>query len=66
MIKFFKKNIERRIAIKNKYTQNVDKKYYSSFQYLCVNHFMNHNRIVLGEMSSWTALTWYIGLKTAF
>ena len=26
----------------------------------------NHNRIVYKEMSSWTALTWYIGKKTAF
>ena len=26
----------------------------------------NHNRTVFKEMTSWTALTWYIGLKTAF
>ena len=26
----------------------------------------NHNRIVFEEMSSWTELTWYIGMKTAF
>ena len=26
----------------------------------------NHNRIVFEEMSSWTASTWHIGMKTAF
>ena len=26
----------------------------------------NHNRIVYEEMSSWTSLTWYIGMKTEF
>ena len=26
----------------------------------------NHNRIGFTEMSSWTALTWHIGIKTAF
>ena len=26
----------------------------------------NHNRIVFEELSSWTDITWYVGLKTAF
>ena len=26
----------------------------------------NHNRTVFEEMTSWTALTWYIGMKTEF
>ena len=30
------------------------------------NQLQGYNRIVLKEMSSWTALTWHIGMMTAF
>ena len=36
-----------------------------NFEFICTA-LSNHNRIVYQEMSSWTALTWYIGIKTAF
>ena len=26
----------------------------------------SHNQTVLEEMKNWTALTWYVGMKTAF
>ena len=28
--------------------------------------FRNHNRIIFEEMSSWTALTWNLGMKATF
>ena len=33
--------------------------------YMCYTELRNHNRIVYLEMSSWAALTWYIGMNTA-
>ena len=39
----------------------------SAFSYSKLSKFkINHNRTVFEEMKSWTALTWYIEMKTAF